>query len=211
MIGDIQRGAVQTSFIPKKPLTSFDGKEGAGISAIFKFLSIIVFVIALSVYGGGLFYVKVLNSSIATLNSELNKVQAALKDRDLVMKEMVKFDSKLNNVSMLLERHISLRNLFAFLEENTMSRLRFNEFSYLDTGNGSIDLRLSGEAKSYGTIANQSREFINSKKFGDKDFTDIIFSDFNPGLTGNVVFKATAKVMPELVYYKNLSSIKGNL
>ncbi|HBM45426.1 MAG: hypothetical protein UR85_C0011G0020 [Candidatus Nomurabacteria bacterium GW2011_GWF2_35_66] len=211
MIGDIQRGSVQTSFIPKKPFVSSGQKEGLGFAGILNFVSIIVFVTALSVYGGGLFYKTILNRSIVNINKDLEKVQADFKNNDSLMREMIRFDAKLKNMNALLDNHVTLRSLFAFLEESTMSNLRFNEFGYINKSDGSIDLKLGGEATSYGTIALQAKEFVDSKKTGNKDFTDIIFSDFNPGLTGNVVFRATAKMMPDLVYYKNLDSVGSSL
>lgn len=210
MIGDIQRSGVQTSFIPKKPFVSSIQKEGLGLSGILNFVSIIIFVAALSVYGGGLFYRAMLNRSIANINTDLQSVQKKFENNDSLMKEMIRFNSKLDNMNILLDNHVTLRNLFAFLEESTMTNLRFNEFGYT-MKDREIDLKLGGEATSYGTIALQAKEFVESKKIGEKSFTNIIFSDFNPGLTGNVVFKATAKIVPSLIYYKNLSSVGSNI
>jgi hypothetical protein len=146
-----------------------------------------------------------LNNSISSINSQLDKVQADLRDRDSQMKDMIKLDNKIQNVGLLLDRHITLRNLFDLLERKTMTNLRFSQFSFSNKGNGVIELNLQGEAASYSTIALQVREFLDSKTFGVKDFSDVIFSDFNPGPTGNVVFKANTKISPELVYYKNLT------
>lgn len=205
MIGDLQKSGVQTSFIPKKPLVSYEQKDKPGIFAIINFVSIIIFVVAVSVYGGGLFYRTFLNNSISSITGQLDKVQADLKDRDSQMKDMIKLDKKIKNVSLLLDKHITLRNLFSLLEQKTMSNLRFSQFSLSSKEDGLTELNLQGEASSYGTIALQVREFLDSKTFGVKDFSDVIFSDFNPGPTGNVVFKANAKISPELVYYKNLT------
>ncbi|HRY62925.1 MAG TPA: hypothetical protein P5056_04120 [Candidatus Paceibacterota bacterium] len=211
MIGDIQRGGVQASFIPKKPLISSGQRERVGFSAILNFISIIIFVIALSVFGGGTFYKTVLKSSIANIKADLEKVQNNFKEEDSAMKEMIRFDAKLNNMNALLDSHISLQNLFGFLEDSTMSKLRYTEFAYTNKGNGSADLKLGGEAKSYSDIALQAEQFVNSKMTGNKDFSNIIFSDFNPGLTGNVVFKATANIDPEFIHYKNLKALQGGI
>lgn len=208
MIGDIQRGGVQTSFIPKKPLVSSGAKEGVGLSGILSFVAIIIFVASLAVFGGGLFYKTVLKSSITNINNDLVKIRGDFKNEEPLMREMIRFDSKLNNMNALLEGHISMRNLFDFLEKSTVSSLRYSEFAYTNKGNGTAELKLGGEAESYSGIALQAEEFVASKISGDRDFSNIIFSDFNPGLTGNVVFKATANVRPDLVYYKNLESVK---
>lgn len=211
MIGDIQGGGVQSAFIPKKPFVSSGTKERAGLSAILNFISVIVFVAAISVYGGAWFYRTTLNSSIASINADISKIQKELQGKDSIMKEMIRFDTKLKTLGFLLDNHTSLQNLFKFLEEETMKNVRYSEFGYSFGGNNTIDIRLAGEAESYSTIALQAQNFVDSKRSGDRDFSGIIFSDFNPSATGNVVFKATAKIAPDLVFYKNLDSIKSAL
>ena len=207
----MQRSGIQTSFIPKKPLVSYGTKEKTGISGILNFIAIIVFVISLSVYGGGYLYKLSQESSIASIKLDLEKVKKDLESKDSLMREIIRFDTKLNTAGELLDNHVSLRKIFEYLEESTMKNLSFNEFSYTNKDNQKIELDLGGEARSYSTIAWQSKEFVDARKSGDKDYTDIIFSDLNPGLTGNVVFKLSATVNPSLVLYSNLDSIKGSL
>ncbi|MEI6296355.1 MAG: hypothetical protein WCO84_01750 [bacterium] len=212
MIGDFQKNSVQTSFIPKKPLTSSGViKEKAGFSGVLNFISIIIFITTLSVYGGAYVYKATLDSSIAGIKSDLAKVQSELENKNTLMTEMIRFDSKLKTIGSLLDGHITLRNLFGFLEESTIKDVRYNDFKYTNKDNQSVDLKLSGESLNYSSIALQVKEFNASKKTGDKDFTNVIFSDLNPSLTGNVVFKASASVKPDLVFYKNLDGIKNSI
>ena len=201
---------IQTSFIPKKPLVSYGGKQSSGISGIINFIAIIVFVIAIAVYGGSYLYKTSINSSIASITSQLTQMKTELESRDSFMKEMIRFDTKLNTIGSLLDNHTSLRKIFDFLEETTMKNLRFSEFGYTNKDNQTIDLRMGGEAGSYATIALEAKEFFDAKKSGDKDYTDVIFSDLNPNLTGNVVFKVSATVRPDLVLYSNLDQIANN-
>ncbi len=202
MIGDIQKGGMQTSFIPKKPLISYGGSKPA-YSGIFTFITIIVCVVAFSVLGGGYAYKIFLQSQIKSINSQLESIKTELENRRSFMNEIVRFDTKLKNAGVILDRHISLKQLFTFLEERTMQNLRFSEFNYTNKDNTQIELRLGGEAESYSTIALQEKEFFNSKRTGNNDFSDVVFSDLNPGLTGDVVFKLTASVRPDLILYSN--------
>lgn len=202
MIGDIQKGGMQTSFIPKKPLVSYGGSKPA-YSGIFTFITIIVCVVAFSVLGGGYAYKIFLQGQIKSINSQLESIKKELESRRSFMTEIVRFDTKLKTAGVILDRHISLKQLFAFLEEKTMQNLRFSEFNYTNKNNEKIELRLGGEAESYSTIALQEKEFFNSKRTGINDFSDVVFSDLNPGLTGSVVFKLSASVKPDLILYSN--------
>ena len=211
MIGDMQRSGIQTSFIPKKPLVSYGQKDKPGISGILNFIAIIAFVVSLSVFGGAYVYKLSQERSIASIKSDLSKVKKDLESKDSLMREMIRFDTKLNTAGALLNNHVSLRKVFEYLEESTMKNLRFTDFGYTNKNNEKVEIKMSGEAGGYSTIAWQAKEFVDAKKTGDKDYTDIIFSDLNPGLTGNVVFKLTATVNPALILYSNLDSIKGSI
>lgn len=202
MIGDIQKGGMQTSFIPKKPLVSYGGAKPA-YSGIFTFITIIVCVVAFSVLGGGYAYRTVIKGQIVNVNNQLESIKKELENRRTFMNEIVRFDTKLKTVGLILDKHISLKQLFAFLEEKTMQNLRFSEFNYTNKDNEKIELNLSGEAESYSTIALQEKEFFNSKRTGNNDFFDVVFSDLNPGLTGSVVFKLKASIKPDLILYSN--------
>ncbi len=209
MIGDIQRGGIQTSFIPKKPLTSYGGGEKTGIMGIINFIAIIIFVIALSVYGGGYAYKTFLKGQIASVSEQIEKVKKDLENKDTLMKEMIRFDTKLITARELLDKHISLRRVFEVLEQDTMQNLRYNDFNYTNKNNEKIELKMSGEASGYSTIAWQAQKFYESKKTGDRDFTDVVFSGLNPGVTGSVVFQMVATVRPDLILYSNLDNILG--
>lgn len=211
MIGDIQKSGVQTSFIPKKPLVAYGGKQSTGAGGILFFISMIVFVASLSILVGAYFYKVQLRSSIASITSDLEKMRTELSAKDSLMKEMIRFDNKLSIADELLNNHVSLRKMFSFFEGNTMQNLRYNDFNYIWKDTGEIGLEMGGEAASYSTIALQAREFVDSKSSGDKDFSNIIFSDLNPGLTGNVIFKMTSTVRPDLIRYANLAEVSQSI
>lgn len=205
MIGDIQKSGIQTSFIPKKPLVSYGGQKPAS-SGILNFIAIIVFIVALSVFGGAYAYKIFLGSQIKSVNEQLARMKTELEGKKSFMDEMIRFDTKLKTAGAILDNHISLKQIFSFLEEKTMQNLRFNDFSYTNKNNEKVELRLGGEAGGYSTIALQEKEFVGSKRTGDRDFTDVIFADLNPGLTGSVVFKLTATVKPDLILYSKKDS-----
>lgn len=210
MIGDIQKSGVQTAFIPKKPLVSYGGDKKTGLVGIINFIAIIIFVISIAVYGGGHLYKLTLDSSISGIKSDIEKVKKDLENKDSLMREIIRFDTKLSTAGELLNNHISLRKIFEFLENSTMRNLSYSEFGYTNN-NGKIDLKMSGEAGGYSTIAWQAKEFVEATKSGGKDYSSVIFSDLNPGLSGNVVFKLSATVNPSLILYSNLDFISGSL
>jgi len=207
MLGDMQsKEGFQTSFIPKTPLVSKANGQKVGLGGVLSFVSIIVFVISISVYVGAFLYRIQINSSIKSITEQLASVKMDLQSKDSLMKEMIGFDYKLKIAGEMLNNHTSLRSVFSFLEESTMENLRFSRFDYKNKGDGTIDFMLDGEARAYSTVALQSQRFVDSKKTGDKDFSNVIFSNLNPNLAGNVIFKVASNVRPDLVYYSNIES-----
>lgn len=202
MNGNIPSGGLQATFVPKKPLV-IKTQNRPTYTGLLTIVSSVIFVISLLGYGGALVYKKGLETQIADAKTQLQKIQRSLADKSSLVEDMVKLDQRIKISEELLAKHTSLRQIFSFLADSAKKNLRFNEFNYTNKDNEKIDLRMGGEAKSYSTIALQANEFAVSK-----NMSDIVFSDLNPGLTGNVVFKLSASVKPSFVLYSEM--VKSN-
>ena len=203
MIGNTPGGGLQATFVPKKPLVISRSQSKPTYAGLLMIVSSIIFVVALLTYGGTLIYKKGLETQIADAKTQLIKVQKSLADKASLVEDMVKLDQRIKISEDLLNKHTSLSPLFTFFSESAKKNLRYNDFNYTNKDNEKIELRMGGEAKSYSTIALEENEFAATK-----NFTDIVFSDLNPGLTGNVVFKLSALVKPSIVLYSEM--VKGN-
>ena len=187
------------SFIPKKPLVAPTVKREAGWSGVLMLAAVLVFITAGIGWGGVYFYKASLQSGIESIKKDLGRAKEAYSDQIATINAMVNLDSKLKIVRQLLNAHSTLEPLFKLLNDSTIKSLRYKDFSYLNVDNSKIDIKASGEAKSYSSIALEAQELADTK-----GLRDIIFSDLNPGITGNVVFKMTASVDKDLLNYKEM-------
>ncbi len=199
-----------TSFIPKKPLV---GRRdfGTNVSGIFIFISIIIFIFSVAGYFIIVRQEKVKIAEVASLRANIKKAEEQFEPNQVI--NMTRFDTKLKVAEDLLYlnkesgsvdtmAHITLQPLFKLLSEKTLVSIRFKDFKYTNVENQKIEIKMSGEAKSVGNTANyaavaqQAREFTDSRQL-----TNVIVSDLNLGANNNVTFNLSAGIKPELISY----------
>ncbi|MBI3632523.1 MAG: hypothetical protein HY225_03680 [Candidatus Vogelbacteria bacterium] len=199
-----------TSFIPKKSLAPRSGFT-TNLPGIFLFLSI-----ALLIFSIGGYFVAVLREKSILQDTENLKVilkQAQDQFQPGQVVNMARFDSKLKIAKDLIylshdprnpdtTMHVTLQPLFDLLSQKTLKSVRFRDFKYTNADNQKIEIRMSGEAKSIGSVANYAAVAQQARVFSDSgELMDVIVSDLNLGTNNNVVFNLTATVKPELVSY----------
>ncbi|MBI2507269.1 MAG: hypothetical protein HYW09_01505 [Candidatus Niyogibacteria bacterium] len=176
------------AFIPKTSVARLPYKK-AGVGLLGN-LSIIIFILSLLFVFGLFFYRGYLQSQITTLADNLKKVESDF-EPSLIL-ELQKTSQSLNSTQNLLNKHPALSGLFDFLEKNTIPNVRFLGFSY---NNG--EAQMSGVARSYGALAQQSMIFEKSRLI-----KDVSFSNFSLTSEGFVNFSLNFKVEPELISFK---------
>ncbi|MBP9711031.1 MAG: hypothetical protein KBD50_02100 [Candidatus Pacebacteria bacterium] len=188
---------VSNSFIPKKPLT---GERTRGNAFGFIVLIAVLVFIASGAAAGGVFvYGRVLQSSLESKKSSLNKSQEAYDPG--VIEDLVRLDTRMIQGRSLLEKHISPSSIFTFLSENTLEDVQFTEFEYSITDGGAAAITMKGDAKDFSTVALQSDRFGSSKML-----REIVFSDIAIGAEGGVSFSVSATIdLPNLLYSKHLN------
>lgn len=196
----------QSSFIPKGPVSS--GPQASSFSSAPRkqrdFLTVIAsFVFALSIIAalGSVGYKYFLKYRISQMGQELVDARAALQTE--TVDELIDASDRIVSTRELLKNHKVLSPLFDFLEQATPKTVRYTEFNYANTNKG-LELRLKGEAKSYGALAAASDIFNRSQNFSNP-----VFSDLTLDSKGNVTFSVTATVNPTFVSYE--SFVSGNL
>ena len=192
---------VQTSFIPKKPLAEARVPR-ASSSGLFILLSVAIFVIALLVSGGAYLYRGYLDKKDSATRAALNAQGPGFEES--LIDTLTELDMRLSVSKQILSRHIAISPIFSALEGLTLKSIRFTKFTYtLSADTGNVDVKMSGQAKNYTSIALQLDKFAENKNIKNP-----IFSNFSLDDKGNVNFDLVFSVDPSLISYGNsLSSI----
>ena len=194
----------QTSFIPKKPIIKENAAYGGRSVSIFLIISLFIFFTVLVVSGGLYFYKGILVKKIANLQDTLNLAKNRFEPSKIT--ELQNFDKRLISSTEILSKHITIIPVFNALEQLTMKSVRYTNFSY-SLGNddkATINIKMSGIAIGYRSIALQSDLFTTNK-----NLIDPIFSNLALDNNGNVLFDLEFSVDPSFVNYKQALMVKS--
>ena len=186
----------QTSFIPKKPILKESTIYARPVS-IFLIASFFALFTVLIATGGLYFYKGILVKKIDNMKNTLELAKNRFEPSKIT--ELQIFDKRLISASDILSKHITVIPVFSALEQITMKSVRFTKFSYdLRTkDNPVINIKMSGIAIGYRSVALQSDLFAKNK-----NLIDPIFSNLTLDNNGNVVFDLEFSVNPSFVNYK---------
>lgn len=187
---------VKTSFIPKASLNTKQQKSPKSNTTlnVFNLLGVVILVAAIVVSIGVFLLEQFTIQSIENKKESLERARAAF--QPATIKELSRLDSRLQVGSQLLSSHIAPSKLFDVIEEETLSSVRFRDFSMSEAGAGRLAITMGGEAQSFNAVA------LQSDRFGANDlFSEVIFSNLNIDASGNVVFNFSAAVDKDEILY----------
>ncbi len=194
----------QTSFIPKKPILAEQKvvKGGANIS-IFMFISVLIFIVSLSVAIGAVVWKSILTKSQESYIANLRKAEEAFDTKTI--EKLKKVNTKIDLGKKLLKNHLAVSEIFNIISSLTIEGIRFKTFTYTAPAKDGdlIKIVMKGIGSSFSAIAFQSDVFGQSSKFGKNKIiknpvmSDLVLDDF-----GNVNFTFTAYVDPSEVSYE---------
>lgn len=188
-------GKFQTSFIPKKTLATATPTRTHSSVSLFMSAAIIVFVLSVLGAGGVFVYERLLRTQIDGMNAQLEEAQKALRPNDIIAwKEL---DYRIRSLKSILSSHAATSLLFDFLQQETLQRVRFQNFSYKDEL-GLRKLLMTGQADAYATVALQAEELGKNKYLQES-----LFEGLNLDEQGKVTFKFSASIDPALLSYPN--------
>ena len=191
----------QTSFIPKRPISSSTGNSVIRSTNIFSIVATVFFIVTLFTSVGLYLYKNLLTNQIAEVDKILNTSRTAFQPEKI--QELVDVNNRIEVAKNLLEKHIVTSNLLTLLETLTVKRMRFVNFNYSNRA-GIPTVVMKGESQTYNALAQQ--EDIFSK---DKSLVNPEFSDFNLGDNGNITFDFSATLEPGLISYKKITESKS--
>lgn len=191
----------QTSFIPKKAIVPTVGQVRSEPVSVFLIIAIVVFVISLASAGGVFVYKKTLISKINDMNKRLAEAKNSFEPDSIA--NLSRLSKRIEASKQVVEKHTVVTPVFDLLEDTTLATVRFSIFSYDLSDDGSATLSMTGEAKNFTSVALQS-DVIGKEKY----VKNPVFSDLNPNSSGNIVFKFSASLDPDLISYKkHISSV----
>ena len=204
----------QTSFIPKKPIVEERATSSRPVGILLIASIIILFIVLLGT--GGLYFYKVsLNNKIKTMQTSLNSAESEFEPSKIA--ELQLLDKRLIAATSILDNHIAVSPIFTELENVTMHTIRYTQFSYTlgssgaatdasgtaiggggsSSSSNNVDVKMSGIAIDYRSIALESDLFSQ-----DKNFVNPIFSNLTVDASGNITFDLDFSVAPSFVNYK---------
>ena len=192
---------IKTSFVPKKTLVQNPpAGSSIGLAAIVGFIILgVSLVLFAGVFAYNWFLADSINRPCNVDNGDQGcglKESLAREERELDVDKVTRFanlDAKTKAAQGIVNNHISLLPLMAFLEDYTLHTIRFTDFEFSKDN----EVKLSGQAKQYEDIAVQMKTFRNSGKV-----TSASFSNFNTEEDGNITFDLELSVDTSLFDYK---------
>ncbi|MEK7190643.1 MAG: hypothetical protein AAB661_02660 [Patescibacteria group bacterium] len=164
---------------------------------IFLIASLLVLFTVLIATGGLYFYKGVVMKSIADMEKTLTLAKSRFEPAKIA--ELQVLDKRLKASSEILSKHIAITPIFKILGDITMKTVRFTKFSY-DLENDKdiiVNIKMSGIAIGYRSVALQSDLFAKNKNLIDPVFSNLALDD-----KGNVLFDLEFSVDPSFVNYK---------
>ncbi|MGH7141704.1 MAG: hypothetical protein ACREGH_03670 [Minisyncoccia bacterium] len=186
------------SFIPKKSLNTA-GESRTSVSILWL---VSVFILGVSIVGaiGAFVYGQYLQNEISVKSNSLAKSEAAYDPQSI--NDLITLNSRLEQANALLQKHVAPSEIFDFLQKNTLTSVRFTQFSYGENPDGTVSLKLTGNALDFASVALQSDQFDATTS--TQMLSNVAFSNINIDPTSGIVsFDVNADVNPSALLYQN--------
>ncbi|MDD3662812.1 MAG: hypothetical protein PHT84_03025 [Candidatus Pacebacteria bacterium] len=186
----------QTSFIPKKPITSTEAPKRKPVS-LFRVLSFVLLLIMILSSVGLFVYKSYLIKQKENLSVSLSKIKDSFEQETI--KDLELFDKRTSVAKEVLDGHIILSPMFNLLGELTIPSIQYNKFEHKTNEKGFF-VQISGVARDYKSIALQADVFNGTK---GRYFKNVIFSNLMKDKNNQVTFNLEFNVDPSLLSYEN--------
>jgi hypothetical protein len=167
-------------------------------------IAIFIFFTVLIATGGLYFYKGIVTKDITKMENDLNLAKNRFEPSKIVQLQVL--DKRLKAATEILSKHIAISPIFKTLQELTMKTVRYTTFNYNfgTEKNAVINVKMSGSAVGYSSIALQSDLFTKNKFL-----IDPVFSNLSLDNSGNVVFDLEFSINPSFLNYKQMLLTEG--
>lgn len=188
-----------TTFIPKKPMVpEASGSGSAPVSrpvGILSSLSLVLFFITAATAIGVYLWQQYETKNLATLSASVQNVQKEFEPQ--LITQLQGLDKQLRNANTLVKNHTVTSPIFDLLESSTLKQVQFGKFDYSADEKSGIQVKMSGVADGYQSIAQQA-DVLGSSTF----LKNVIFSNFFLNLQGKVSFDLSFGLTPEFLNFQ---------
>ena len=189
---DFPQITTTTSFIPKTKFTAATyPKKGLGLGF---FISFFILLLSAGLFGGVYLYKSSLQKEVNDMAASLEIAKKSFEPS--LIAELEKFTSSITSAKIIFNQHKDISKIFKLINDLTLKDVKFSDFKY-NIDNKIALLAMTGEAKSYTTIALQAKIFENS------EFVDqVVFSNFSLKEGGKVSFSVEIIFKSSYLFYK---------
>lgn len=198
----------KVSFIPKGSLAHEESfMERRRPRSVTGFLAIFAFVASVGSYAGFYFYANSLLKEVEKKSVSISNTQREFLKSPEINKAKV-FRARAELARELLDQHIAISPIFAFLSGNTLGSILYDSFSFNRNGN-TWALSLTGEAPSYASLAYQAD--VLRKKSTENEFLGFSINDITLTKSGTVTFAMSVDfAQSQLLYVKHSQAFEDN-
>lgn len=190
----MENNTFQTSFIPKKLITSESRDKEP--KSFFSMITLFLFISSLLISGGLYVYKTYLTKQQSSLSSSLSITRNSFEKETI--DELELFDRRTESAKQILSNHIVLSPMFAILGEITIPSIQYTTFEQSTNDKGFL-VNIEGVARDYRSIALQADMFNSAKGLS---FKNVLFSDLTKDKNNNVSFNLKFNVDPSLLSYE---------
>lgn len=196
----------QTSFIPKKPLSTSSVAPHRSSTSGFMVIAIVLFVLSLGGAGFVVAWQRYLLQAREVAKATLAKNEQQF--NPALIETLKKTDTKISLAKTFLGRHLAVSAIFDIISRLTAENIRFSSFEFSAPTSGDmkdgIKVTLHGVGTSFSAIAFQSSVFGRSSEYGtNKIIKNPILSDLSLEENGKVGFTFTTTISPADISYTN--------
>ena len=196
----------KVSFIPKNSLVRDESfLERPRPRSLLGFLAVVSILASFGAYGGLRFFDYTLNKQIDTRQEEVKKARDTFTQSPEITKAK-NFQARAELAQELLDGHIVVSPIFAFLQKNTLASVYFSSFSFKQTEKG-LNVELVGEAPSYASLAYQA-DILSTQT---DELSHVSFSNISLTKFGSVAFSLSLTFTPEYLSYTKEREIRNTV
>lgn len=192
----------KTSFIPKQSLQTpedvarFVPKKTRTPTGLATMITFLLLVAALGASIILYLYKQHLISSIEEKQKVIQEQSQAFEPA--LVREYTRTATRIQAAQAILDQHDAMTFAFTLLEQITLRKVQYDSMTLVYNGNGSsVDLNLTGNARSYKVLALQSDVFGSNQFVREPTVSDLKALD-----NGTVGFKLTARLDSRLISYR---------
>lgn len=183
--------SIPTSFVPKQPVGPTRKQSVA--NNILMIVAVVLLVVTLAAAGGMFVYSKYLQGLEQSKAQQLLQKQKEISSDSV--EQFIRLKNRLLASETLVNQHVQLSQFFDELEKITLQNVRFVSMNIQVAADRTATLNLTGQAKTFNTLAAQSKAFAS-----EPYIKSAIFSSIAPDSSSKMVnFSISATIDPRLV------------